>query len=182
VLQIRSGHYAKRIRARRGQLGDTWHLDEVYLKIDGRLQYLWRAVDQDGSVLDILVQPHRDKKAAARFFRKLLRGLRYAPRVVVTDRLASYIAPCVELLPNTVPRRDKVLNNRAENSHQSARERERRMRGFKSAGHAQRFPSIFGLVDLFGVRRHLLSARNYRAALNRRFIEWRSIARVPAAL
>ena len=88
--------YAKRIRARRGQLGDTWHLDEVYVKIDGRLQYLWRAVDQDGSVLDILVQPHRDKKAAARFFRKLLRSSRYAPRVVVTDRLARYIAPCAE--------------------------------------------------------------------------------------
>ena len=160
--------YAKRIRARRGQLGDTWHLDEVYLKIGGRLQYLWRAVDQDGSVLDILVQPHRDKEAAARFFKKLLRGLRYAPRVVVTDKLASYTAPCAELLPNTVHRRDKGLNNRAENSHQSTRERERRMRGFKSAGHAQRFLSIFGLVaDLFGVGRHLLSAPNYRAALSR---------------
>jgi putative transposase len=142
--------YAKRIRARRGQLGDRWHLDEVYVKIDGRLQYLWRAVDQDGSVLDILVQPHRDKKAAARFFKKLLRGSRYAPRVVVTDRLASYIAPCAELLPNTVHRRDKGLNNRAENSHQSTRERERRMRGFKSAAHAQRFP-----VDLWTGRRSI---------------------------
>jgi putative transposase len=175
--------YAKRIRARRGQLGDTWHLDEVYLKIDGRLQYLWRAVDQDGSVLDILVQPRRDKKAAARFFKKLLRGLRYAPRVVVTDRLASYIAPCAELLPNAVHRRAKGLNNRAENSHQPTRERERRMRGFKSVGHAQRFLSIFGVVaDLFGVGRHLLSALNYRAALSRRFVEWRSIVGVPAAV
>jgi len=174
--------YAKRIRARRGQLGDTWHLDEVYLSINGKLQYLWRAVDQDGSVLDILVQPHRDKKAAARFFKKLLRGSRYAPRVVVTDRLASYTAPCAELLPNTVHRRDKGMNNRAENSHQSTRERESRMRGFKSAGHAQRFLSIFGMVaDLFGVGRHLLSARNNRAALSRRFVEWRSIAGVPAA-
>ncbi|TMH32114.1 MAG: IS6 family transposase, partial [Betaproteobacteria bacterium] len=103
--------YAKRIRARRGQLGDTWHLDEVYLSIGGRLQYLWRAVDQDGSILDILVQPRRDKKAAARFFKKLLRRLRYAPRVVVTDRLASYSAPCAELLPNTAHRRDKGMNN-----------------------------------------------------------------------
>jgi putative transposase len=127
------------------------------------------------------VQPRRDKKAAARFFKKLLRGLRYAPRVVVTDRLASYIAPCAELLPNTVHRRDKRFNNRAEVSHQSTRERERRMRGFKSAGHAQRFLSIFGVVaDLFGVGRHLLSARNYRVALSRRFIQWRSIAGVPA--
>ena len=174
--------YAKHLRARRGQLGDTWHLDEVYLKIGGRLQYLWRAVDQDGSVLDILVQPHRDKKAAARFFKKLLRGLRYAPRVVVTDRLASYVAPCAELLPDTVHRRDKGLNNRAENSHQSTRERERRMRGFKSTGQAQRFLPIFGMVaDLFGIGRHLLSARSYRAALGRRFVEWRSIAGVTAA-
>jgi len=113
------------------------------------------AVDQDGSVLDILVRPHRDKKAATRFFKKLLRGLRYAPRVVVTDRLTSYSAPCAVLLPNTVHRRDKGLNNRAENSHQLTRERERRMRGFKSAGHAQRFPSILSLVaDLFDVGRH----------------------------
>jgi len=174
--------YAKRIRARRGQLGDTWHLDEVYLKIGGGLQYLWRAVDQDGSILDILVQPRRDKKAAARFFKKLLRRLRYAPRVVVTDRLASYSAPCAELLPNTAHRRDKGMNNRAENSHQSTRERERRMRGFKSARHAQGFLSIFGLVgDLFSRGRHLLSAPNYRTALSRRFIEWRSIAGVPTA-
>jgi putative transposase len=131
---------------RRGQLGDAWHLDEVYLKIDGCFQYLWRGVDQDGSVLDILVQPRRDKTAAARFFKKLLRGARYAPRVVVTDRLASYVVPCAELLPNTVHRRGKGLNNRAESSHQSTRERERRMRGFKSAAHAQRFLSIFGLI------------------------------------
>jgi putative transposase len=152
--------YAKRIRARRGQLGDTWHLDEVYLKIGGSLRYLWRAVDQDGSVLDILVQPRRDKKAAARFFKKLQRGSRYAPRVVVTDRLGSYIAPCAELQPNTVHRRDKGLNNRAENSHQSTRGRERRMRGFKSTGHAQRFLSIFGVVaDLFGVGRHCCPRR-----------------------
>jgi putative transposase len=168
--------YAKRIRARRGQLGDTWHLDEVFIKIGGRLQYLWRAVDQDGSVLDILVQSRRSKKAAARFFWKLLRGLKYAPRVVVTDKLASYSAPCAELLPNTVHRRDKGLNNRAENSHQPTRERERRMRGFKSARHAQRFLSIFGMIaDLFSVGRHLLSAVNYREALNRRFVQWREI-------
>jgi putative transposase len=174
--------YTKRIRARRGKLGDTWHLDEVFIKIGGRLQYLWRAVDQDGGVLDILVQSRRSKKAATRFFRKLLRGVRYAPRVVVTDKLASYSAPCAELLPYTVHRRDKGLNNRAENSHQPTRERERRMRGFKSARHAQRFLSIFGMItDLFSVGRHLLSAVNYRAALSRRFVEWREVAGVSAA-
>jgi putative transposase len=175
-------HYAKRIRARRGQLGDTWHLDEVYLRIGGRMQYLWRAVDQDGSLLDILVQPRRDKKAAARFFRKLRRGLRYTPRVVVTDKLASYNAPCGELLPQATHLRGKGLNNRAENSHQPTRRRERQMRGFKSARHAQRFLSTFGMVgDLFSVGRHLLSATSFRTALSRRFSEWRDIAGVCAA-
>jgi putative transposase len=168
--------YAKRIRVRRGQLGDRWHLDEVFVRIGGRLHYLWRAVDQDGSVLDILVQSRRSKKAAARFFRKLLRGLKYAPRVVVTDKLTSYTGPCAELLPNRAHWRGKGLNNRAENSHQPTRQRERRMRGFKSARHAQEFLSIFGMIaDLFSVARHLVSARNYRAALSRRFAEEREI-------
>ena len=154
-------------------------MDEVFIKIGGRLQYLWRAVDQDGSVLDVLVQSRRNKKAAARFFKKLLRRMKYAPRVVVTDKLASYSAPCAQLLPNTVHRRDKGLNNRAENSHQPTRQRERRMRGFKSARHAQRFLSIFGIIaDLFSVGRHLLSAPSYRAALSRRFVEWRELAGV----
>ena len=174
--------YAKRIRARRGRLGDTWHMDEVFIKIGGRLQYLWRAVDQDGSVLDILVQSHRNKKAAARFFKKLLRRMKYAPRVVVTDKLASYRAPCAKFLPNSVHRRDKGLNNRAENSHQPTRERERRMRGFKSPRHAQRFLSIFGMIaDLFSVGRHLLTAPSYRVVLSRRFVEWRELTGVPAA-
>ena len=174
--------YAKRIRARRGRLGDTWHLDEVFIKMDGRLQNLWRAVDQDGSVLDILVQPRRDKEAATRFFKKLLRRMKYAPRVVVIDKLANYRAPCAELLPDAEHRSDKALNNRAENSHQPTRQRERRMRGFKSARHAQRFLSIFGMIaDLFSVGRHLLSAVSYREALSRRFAEWRELTGVSAA-
>jgi putative transposase len=90
--------YAKRIRARHGQLGDTWHLDEVYLKIGGRLQYLRRAVDQDGCVLDILIQSRRSKKVATRFFRKLLRVLQYVPRIVVTDKRASYVAPSLSAM------------------------------------------------------------------------------------
>ena len=171
--------YAKRIRARRGRLGDTWHMDEVFIKIGGHFQYLWRAVDQDGSVLDILVQSRRNKKAAARFFKKLLRRMKYAPRVVVTDKLASYSAPCAELLPGTVHRRDKGMNNRAENSHQSTRQRETRMRGFKSSRHAHRFLSIFGMIaDLFSVGRHQLSAPSYRVVLSRRFVEWRELTGV----
>jgi len=127
-------------------------------------------------------QSRRSKKAASRFFRKLLRGLQYASRVVVTDKLARYSAPCAELLPNTVHQRDNGLDNRAENSHQPTRERERRMRGFKSAQHAQRFLSIFGMkTDLFRVGRHLLSAMSYRTALSRRFVEWREVAGVSAA-
>ena len=128
------------------------------------------------------MQPHRDKKAAARFFKRLLTRLRYAPRVVVADNLAGYSAPCAELLSNTVHRRDKGLNKRAENSHQSTRARERRMRGFKSARHAQRFLSIFGMITgLFGVGRHLLSAPNYGVALSRRFAEWGDLVGLPAA-
>lgn len=128
----------------------------MYLKIGGRLQYLWRAVDQDGSVLDILVQSRRSKKAAMRFFRKFVRGALYVPRILVTDKLASYNAPCAHMVPNTMHRRYRGLNHRAENSHQPTRERERRMRGFKSALHAQRFLLIFGMIfDLFSVGRHL---------------------------
>jgi len=173
--------YAKRIRAGRGQLGNTWHLDEVFIKIGGRVHYLWRAVDQEGNVLDVLVQSRRSKKAAARFFRKLLRGLRYAPRFVVTDRLRGYSAPCAVLLPNTEHRRDKGLNNRAENSHQPKRKRERRMRRFKSSRHAQRFLSTFGMItDLFNVGRHLMSAVNYRVLLGRRFAVWKAVTGVPS--
>ena len=169
-------HYAKRIRAGRGRLGDTWHLDEVYLRINGRMQYLWRAVDQDGSVLDILVQPRRNERAARRFLSALLTTAGYAPRVVITDKLLSYTRPCAELLPGAKHCRAKGLNNRAENSHQPTRERERRMRGFKSVGHAQRFLSSFGVIcDLFRPGRHRLSAPNYREATSRRFVQWRAV-------
>jgi putative transposase len=133
------GIYAKRMRPRGSRSGDRWHLDEVFLRIQGKLQYLWRAVDQDGEVLDILVQPRRDTRAAKRFFRKLLKGLQYVPRAIITDRLGSYIAAKTKVLPSVEHRRDRWLNNRAENSHEPTRERERRMRGFKSPGHAQRF-------------------------------------------
>ncbi len=113
--------YAKRIRSRVGRLGDTWHLDEVFIKIKGKQHYLWRAVDQDGDVLDILVQPRRNAKAARRFFRKLLKGLRYSPRMVVTDKLRSYGAAHRELGLSAVHETGRYRNNRAENSHQPSR-------------------------------------------------------------
>ena len=110
--------YANKIRHRQGKDGDTWFLDEVFIKIQGELLYLWRAVDQDGDVLDILVQKHRDRRAAKRFFRKLLKGMRYSPRVIVTDKLRSYGAAKREIMPDVMHRQGKWENNRAEVSHQ----------------------------------------------------------------
>ena len=165
--------YANHLRRRSPRPGDRWHLDEVFLKINGRIHYLWRAVDQDGDVLDILVQSNRDKKAAKKFFRKLLKGLRYAPRVMITDRLRSYGAAKAEALPSVEHHQDKGLNNRAENSHQPTRLRERVMRRFKSAGHAQRFLSAFGIISShFRLGRHRYRASNYRAVMKSRFAIW----------
>ena len=131
--------YANELRRRRPRPGDKWHLDEVFITISGETHYLWRAVDQDGNILDILVQRRRNQAAATRFFRKLLSGLQYVPRVLITDQLASYGAAQREVLPSVEHQQHNRLNNRAENSHQPTRERERRMRRFTSPGHAQRF-------------------------------------------
>ncbi len=132
---------ANELRKRRPRCGDKWHMDEVVLPMRGKKHYLWRAVDQHGNVLDILVQSRRNKQAAKRFFRKLLKVLEYVPRVIITDKLASYGAAKKELLASVEHRQHTRLNNRAENSHQPTRLRERKMRRFKSAGHAQRFLS-----------------------------------------
>ena len=151
--------YANALRRRRPRPGDKWHLDEVFVQINGQQHYLWRAVDQDGNVLDILVQPRRDKRAAVTFLRRLLKGLAYVPRVVITDKLASYGAAKRDVLPSVEHRRHKGLNNRAENAHQPTRERERRMRRFKSPGHAQRFLAAYGpIASHFRPRRHRLTA------------------------
>jgi putative transposase len=158
--------YATELRRRRPRCGDKWHLDEVYLKINGETHSLWRAVDQDGNVLDILVQSSRNKKAAKRFFRKLLKGLQYVPRVSITDKLKSYAATKREILPGVEHRQHKGLNNRAENSHQPTRLREKKMRCFTSVKHAQRFLSAFGLISgHFQPRRHRVCAEEYRAIL-----------------
>jgi len=133
--------YANELRRRRPRCGDKWHLDEVFLTIHGERHYLWRAVDQDGNVLDILVQSRRNKQAAKRFFRKLRVRLQYVPRVIITDKLKSYAAAKREILPGVEHRQHKGLNNRAENSHQPTRLREKKMRRFKSAKQAQRFLS-----------------------------------------
>jgi len=133
--------YANELRRRRPRCGDKWYMDEMVLTIRGKKHSLWRAVDQDGNVLDILVQRRRNKKAAKRFFRKLLKGLHYVPRVIITDKLKRYGAAKREILPGVEHRQHKRLNNRAENSHQPTRLREKKIRRFKSAKHAQRFLS-----------------------------------------
>jgi putative transposase len=168
--------YANALRRRQPQLGDKWHLDEVFLKINGRLQYLWRAVDQDGHVLDILVQSRRDKAAARRFFRRLLKKIRTVPRVIITDKLRSYGAAHREVMPAVEHRQSKYLNNRAENSHQPTRQRERAMKGFRSTGGAQRFLSAFsGISPHFRPRRHLMTATEHRTEMINRFAIWNQI-------
>jgi len=165
--------YANGLRRRSARPGDRWHLDEVFLRINGRVHYLWRAVDQDGDVLDILVQSHRDKKAAKKFFRKLLKTLRYVPRALITDKLRSYSAAKAELLPGVEHLAQKYQNNRAENSHQPTRLREKVMRRFKSAGYAQRFLSAFGIINShFRVGRHWYKAQRYREVMKSRFSVW----------
>jgi putative transposase len=168
--------YANQLRRRRPRPGDKWHLDEVFLTIQGERHYLWRAVDQDGNILDILVQRRRDKAAAKRFFRKLLKGLTYVPRVIITDQLKSYRAALREILPDVEHRQHRYLNNRAENSHQPTRQRERRMGRFKSPGQAQRFLSAYGPISQhFRPRRHRLPAIEYRQQMAQQFQTWREI-------
>ncbi|MEV7020257.1 IS6 family transposase [Streptomyces sp. NPDC093991] len=171
--------YAGALRRRQPQFGDKWHLDEVVIKINGRLQYLWRAVDQDGYVLGILVQDRRDKAAARCFFRRLLKKTRTPPRVVVTDKLRSYGAALREVMPYVEHRQSKYLNNQAENSHQPTRQRERAMKGFRSVGGAHRFLAAFsGISPHFRPRRHLMPAHDYRAELIVRFAIWKHITGV----
>ncbi len=174
--------FANQIRRRLPRAGDKWHLDEVQLKIAGRKHWLWRAVDQDGLVLDVLVQSRRDKKAAKRLLRKLLKRQGRPPRVMVTDKLASYPAAKKELMPGVEHRRHKGLNNRAENSHQPTRRRERQMKRFKSPGQAQRFLSAHDQINnLFHLRRDHVTAVEYRSARARAFAIWAEITGVAAA-
>ena len=154
-------------------MGDTWYLDEVFVKIQGRQQYLWRAVDEDGDVLDILVQSRRNQQAATRFFRKLLKRQGCEPRRLITDKLRSYSAAHRTVMPSVTHSTRQYENNRAEVSHQPTRQRERQMRRFKSAAHLQRFASVHGVVqNLFRVGRHLLSAVHYRLLRTRSLSIW----------
>jgi putative transposase len=174
--------YAYGLRRESPWPGDTWHLDEVFLKVNGRLHYLWRAVDQDCDVLDILVQSRRDKKAAKKFFRKLLKGLRYVSRAITTDNLKSYRAAKAEVMPSVEHLQQKYQRNRAENSHRPTRLRQRLGRLFKSAGHAQGFLSVFGIITShFRVGRHQYRASGYREVMKARFLLWQEVICVGAA-
>ena len=168
--------YTRRLKRKEGRLGDFWYLDEMFVKIQGRQQYLWRAIDQDGDVIDILVQSRRDRRAAKRFFRKLLKGQERTPIDLTTDKLRSYGAAKREMMPSVVHCQDKYANNRAEVSHEHTREQERQMRGFASSVQSQRFLSVHGQVhNLFRVGRHLLRAVNYRVLRGRAFATWQEV-------
>src|SRR5882762_413764 len=165
--------FASRLRRRRPRPGDKWHLDEVFIRIQGVQHDLWRAVDQDGVVLDILVQPRRDANAAKRFFRRLLKNFQYVPRVIVTDKLRSYGMAQRQLLPNVEHRQSRYLNKRAENSHRPTRRRERQMQRFKSPEQVQDFLSVRSFIyGHFHPRRHLLPADSYREIRTVAFNIW----------
>jgi putative transposase len=152
------------LRRRRPKPHSIWHMDEVYLKIDGKMMYLWRAVDAEGEILGVLVQSRRDKRAAVKLTRKLLRKYAMVPDILVTDDLRSYGAAVRDLGLESRHERGKWKNNRAENLHQPTRRREVKMQRFKSPGSAQKFLSNHAAVyNTFNVQRHLVSATNHRA-------------------
>ena len=169
--------FAAGLRKRRARPGDTWHCDELLLKIKGQRYWLWRAVDQDGIVLDLLVQERRHDQAAVAFLRRVLASCEgAAPRVIVTDKLASYVPAVKRVLPNAEHRRHKGLNNRAEHAHLAVRKRERTLRRCKSKEHAQRFLGPFSAVGTcFRLRRHRLSASEYRQVRQDRSGLWQEV-------
>jgi putative transposase len=169
--------YARRLKRKHRGYGDTFYIDEVFVKINGKQHYLWRAVDQDGEVVDVYLQARRDGAAAIRFFKRLLRSHGGEPRKIVTDKLRSYGVAHRELIPDAVHVTERYANNRAEQSHESTRVRERGMRGFKSTGQSQRFLNAHAAVyNLFNLGRHLTKAKYYRNLRERAFGRWAEAA------
>src|SRR5215475_1920579 len=167
--------YARKLKRREGRLGDHWYLDEVFIRINGQQQYLSRAVDQDGDVIDILVQPHRDQRAAERFFRRLLRRQGAEPLQIITDKLRSYSAAVRTVFGNVTHSVERYANNRVEASHQPTRQRERQMRRFKSVHQAQRFLSHMVRSIFCSDSDHLTRSENYRFLRSRSFSIWRTV-------
>ena len=169
--------YARRLRRRHKGYGDTFFIDEVFIKIQGRQHYLWRAVDQDGDVVDVFLQRRGDGKSAVRFFKRLLRVSGGEPRRIVTDKLRSCGVAHRELIPDTIHDTSQYANNRAELSHQPTRVRERGMRRFKSTHQAQRFLSTHAAVyNHFNLGRQLISAKHYRVFRQGAFASWNCAA------
>jgi putative transposase len=165
--------YARRLKRKHRGYGDTFFIDEVFVKINGKQHYLWRAVDQDGDVVDVYLQAKRDGPAAKRFFKRLLKSHGGEPRKMVTDKLRSYDVAHRELIPETIHDASQYANNRAELSHQPTRVRERGMRRFKSVKQAQRFLGVHAAVyNLFNLGRHLVSADHYRNLRSGAFNDW----------
>ena len=165
--------YTRRLKRKHRGYGDVFYIDEVFVKINGRRHYLWRAVDQDGEVVDVFLQARRDGAAAKRFFRRLLRSHGGEPRKIVTDKLRSYGVAHRELIPDAIHDNSQYANNRAEQSHEPTRVRERVMRKFKSIKQAQRFLGAHAAVsNLFNLGRHKVRAQHYRDLRVSAFAEW----------
>ncbi len=168
--------YASNLKKTHRGYGDTFFIDEVFIRIDGKQHYLWRAVDQDGEIVGVFLQKRRDGAAAKRFFKRLLTKHRDEPRKIVTDKLRSYGVAHRELIPDTIHDTSQYANNRAEFSHQPTRVRKRGMRRFKSIVQAQRFLGVHSAVyNLFNLGRHLISASHYRLIRMRAFASWKSV-------
>ena len=165
--------YTRRLKRKHRGYGDTFYIDEVFVKINGKQHYLWRAVDQDGEVVDVFLQARRDGASAKRFFRRLLRSHKGEHRKIVTDKLRSYGVAHRELISGTIHSTQQYENNRAEQSHEATRVRERGMRRFKSVRQAQRFVTAHAAVsNLFNLGRHLVKAQHYRNLRVAAFAEW----------
>ena len=165
--------YARRFRRKHPGYGDTFYIDEVFVKLNGKQHYLWCAVDQDGEVVDVYLQAKRDGAAAKRFFMRLLRSNGGEPSKIVTDKPRSYPVSHQELIPGTIHSTEQYENNRVEQSHETTRVRERGMRRFKSVKQARRFVSAHaGVSNLFNLGRHLVRAQHCRDLRVSAFTEW----------
>lgn len=173
--------YARRLRRKSPSASDIWHLDELVIRVNGKKCWLWRAVDQDGYVLDEIVQTRRNTKAARRLLTRLLKKQGMAPKRMVTDKLRSYGAARRQVMPTVEHRSHKGLNNRAENSHLPLRKRERTRQGFRSIASLQKFVSIFSAVrNLFVPSQTNCSATQVRNHRRQAMAEWKAVSALSA--
>src|SRR5260370_5440711 len=173
--------FARELRKRHPCPTGRWHMDEMVVKIAGKRHWLWRAVDSEGEILDLLVQSRRDTAAAVRLMRKLIKKQGFAPEEIVTDKLRSYSAAIRQLGLSPRHEQGQRQNNRAENSHQPVRRRERKMQRFKSPGSAQLFLSAHAAVcNTFNIQRHLISRKTMRTFRREAHDQWRAVTQTAA--